>query len=155
PDKNFLELGRSCVLPAYRSKRTIELLWRGISAYVHHYRIDVMIGCASFEGTNPLKLALPLSFLHHNAMAQGEWATAALPERHVSMDIIMQEAIELRRAVDKLPTLVRGYLRVGAKFGSGAVVDRQFGTTDVFVIMPVADIESRYLDHFSGMRSAA
>ena len=46
----FLELGRSCVLPEYRSKRTLELLWRGIWAYVRHHHIDVMIGCASLEG---------------------------------------------------------------------------------------------------------
>jgi len=29
-DIKFLELGRSCVLPAYRTKRTVELLWQGI-----------------------------------------------------------------------------------------------------------------------------
>jgi len=51
PGKRFLELGRSCVLPAYRSKRAIELLWRGIWTYVREHRIDVMIGCASFVGT--------------------------------------------------------------------------------------------------------
>jgi len=154
-DKNFLELGRSCVLPAYRSKRTIELLWRGIAAYVQHYRIDAMIGCASFEGANPLKHALGLSFLHHHALAQGEWAARALPEQSVGMDMISAETIDLRRALDALPTLVRGYLRLGATFGEGAVVDRQFGTVDVLVIMPVSKIDAKYLDHFSPEKRAA
>ena len=44
---------------------------------------------------------------------------------------------------------MKGYLRVGARFGDGAVVDHQFGTTDVLVIMPVADIDPRYKSHFS------
>ncbi len=154
-DKNFLELGRSCVLPAYRSKRTIELLWRGIAAYVQHYRIDAMIGCASFEGANPLKHALGLSFLHHHALAQGEWAARALPEQSIGMDMISAETIDLRRALDALPTLVRGYLRLGATFGEGAVVDRQFGTVDVLVIMPVSKIDAKYLDHFSPEKRAA
>jgi putative hemolysin len=154
-DKNFLELGRSCVLLAYRSKRTIELLWRGIAAYVQHYRIDAMIGCASFEGANPLKHALGLSFLHHHALAQGEWAARALPEQSVGMDMISAETIDLRRALDALPTLVRGYLRLGATFGEGAVVDRQFGTVDVLVIMPVSKIDAKYLDHFSPEKRAA
>ena len=48
----FLELGRSCVLPAYRDRRTIELLWQGLWAYVRYHRIGAMIGCASFEGTD-------------------------------------------------------------------------------------------------------
>ena len=69
PDLRFLELGRSCVLKPYRNKRTVELLWHGIWTYVLHHRIDVMIGCASLEGTDPQDLALPLSFLHHYAAA--------------------------------------------------------------------------------------
>jgi putative hemolysin len=154
-DANFLELGRSCVLPAYRSKRTIELLWRGIAAYVQHYRIDAMIGCASFEGADPSKHALALSFLHHHALADGEWAARALPGRHVAMDMLARDRIDLRGALDALPTLVRGYMRVGAKFGHGAVVDKQFGTVDVLVIMPVAQIDAKYLEHFSPTARAA
>jgi putative hemolysin len=79
-DLEFLELGRSCVLPAYRGKRTVELLWQGIWAYVLRHRIDAMIGCASLEGTDPRRLALPLSFLHHNCAATPEWNVRALPE---------------------------------------------------------------------------
>lgn len=151
----FLELGRSCVLPEYRSKRTIELLWRGIATYMQHYRIGAMIGCASFEGTNPLAHALPLSFLHHHAVSEGDWAAKALPERFVSMEMISKDAIELRRALDALPTLIRGYLRVGAKFGAGAVIDRQFGTVDVLVVLPVSAIDAKYLEHFSPTQRAA
>ena len=73
PDLRFLELGRSCVLKPYRTKRTVELLWHGIWTYVLHHRIDAMIGCASLEGTDPDKLALPLSFLHHYAAAPPPW----------------------------------------------------------------------------------
>jgi putative hemolysin len=151
----FLELGRSCVLPEYRSKRTIELLWRGIAAYMQHYRIDAMIGCASFEGTNALAHAQALSFLHHHAQADGNWAARALPNRFVSMDMMMKEAIDLRAALDALPTLIRGYLRIGAKFGAGAVIDHQFGTTDVLVILPIAAIDAKYLDYFSPVQRAA
>ena len=69
----FLELGRSCVLPPYRNKRTVELLWHGIWSYVRQNNFDVMIGCASLEGTDPDRLALPLSFLHHFARAPDDW----------------------------------------------------------------------------------
>ena len=62
-DRRFLELGRSCVLKDYRTKRTIELLWQGIWAYVQIHKIDVMIGCASIPGTDPKELAEPLTFL--------------------------------------------------------------------------------------------
>jgi putative hemolysin len=157
PDLRFLELGRSCVLKPYRNKRTVELLWHGIWTYVLHHRIDVMFGCASLEGTDPRHLAAPLSFLHHYARASGHWHARALPERSSSMDLLAKEAIDPKVALQALPPLIKGYLRLGATFGEGAVIDSQFGTTDVLVILPVAAINSRYIDHFgpSANRRAA
>ena len=48
----FLELGRSCVHAEYRTRGTLQLLWRGIAAYVFKHRIDLMFGCASLPGTD-------------------------------------------------------------------------------------------------------
>ncbi|MBX9934818.1 MAG: GNAT family N-acetyltransferase [Methylobacterium sp.] len=148
PGKRFLELGRSCVLKPYRTKRTVELLWAGIWAYVQHHRIDAMLGCASLEGTDPDRLALQLSFLHHHARAPEAWCARALAKRYVAMDRLGREAVDPKAALQALPPLIKGYLRVGATFGDGAVVDHQFGTTDVFVVLPVSAIASRYIDHF-------
>jgi putative hemolysin len=147
-DKQFLELGRSCVRKEYRTKRTLELLWHGIWVYVLHHNIDVMIGCASFEGTDPQALALPLSFLHHHARADAAYCARARSDRYVDMHLLAQKAIDGRKALQALPPLLKGYLRVGASIGEGAVIDHQFGTTDVLVIMPVASIEARYIAHF-------
>ena len=90
----FLELGRSCVLAPYRNKRTVELLWHGISGYLRQNRTDVMIGCASLDGTDPKQLAMPLSFLHHYARAPEAWRARALPERYVEMNRMSKEAID-------------------------------------------------------------
>ncbi len=155
PESRFLELGRSCVLADYRSKRVIEMLWRGIWAYVQHHRIDAMIGCASFEGVDPDALARPLSFLHHHARAEEQWAARPLPRYFTPTNRMDAAAINLRQAMNDLPPLIKGYLRVGAKFGDGAVVDRQFGVTDVFVVMPIADIEKRYIEYFADPESRA
>ncbi len=146
----FLELGRSCVLPRYRTKRTVELLWHGIWAYVRQHRLDVMIGCASFEGTDPDRLALPLSFLHHYAQAPAAWRASAHPSRRVEMNRMAKEAINPKAALHELPPLIKGYLRLGAFIGDGAVIDHQFGTTDVLIVMPVSAISARYIEHFGG-----
>jgi L-ornithine Nalpha-acyltransferase len=147
-DLSFLELGRSCVLPPYRNKRTVELLWHGIWTYVLEHRIDVMIGCASLEGTDPDRLALPLSFLHHYARAPEPWRAVALPRRYVELNRMPKPAVSPKAALQLLPPLIKGYLRLGAYVGDGAVIDRQFGTTDVLIILPVSAINSRYVDHF-------
>jgi L-ornithine Nalpha-acyltransferase len=145
---NFLELGRSCVLPAYRTKRTVELLWHGIWSYVRQHRCDVMIGCASFEGIDPERLALPLSFLHHYARAPEAWRATAHPSRRIEMNRMDKQAINPKAALHALPPLIKGYLRVGAFIGDGAVIDNQFGTTDVLIVMPVTVINARYIGHF-------
>jgi len=144
----FLELGRSCVLPPYRNKRTVELLWHGIWTYVRRNQFDVMIGCASFEGTDPDRLALPLSFLHHFAAAPENWRARPHASRRVDMNRMAKEAINPKIALRELPPLIKGYLRLGAYIGDGAVVDHQFGTTDVLIVMPVSAINARYIEHF-------
>jgi L-ornithine Nalpha-acyltransferase len=146
--QRFLEVGRSCVLPGYQSKRAIELLWHGVWRYVREHRIDVMIGCASFEGTDSKHLARPLSFLHHFARAPEPWHAAASSLRRVEMNMMAQDEMDIWRAWRELPPLIRGYLRVGAFVGDGAVIDPQFGTTDVLIVLPVAAINTRYIRHF-------
>ena len=151
----FLELGRSCVLAPYRNKRTVELLWHGIWSYVLQNGFDVMIGCASLDGTEPGQLALPLSFLHHHARAPEEWRASAVPGRYVEMNRMPKEAIDPKAALRVLPPLIKGYLRLGASIGEGAVIDYEFGTTDVLIVLPVSAISARYIEHFDLSRRAA
>jgi putative hemolysin len=153
PEKRFLELGRSCVAPEHRGKRVLELLWRGLWIYASHHSCDVMIGCASLPGADAGQHVGALTFLRDHAAAPDEWRACALPARRA--ELISGPQTEPRRAMAALPPLVKGYLRVGAYFGDGAVVDRQFGTTDVLVIVPVARIDARYVDHFSAGAMAA
>jgi putative hemolysin len=148
PSLNFLELGRSCVLQPYRNKRTVELLWHGVWSYVLAHDMDVMIGCASLEGTDSDRLALPLSFLHHHARAPEEWRVKAHDDRYIEMNRMPLSAIDTRAALRALPPLIKGYLRLGAFVGDGAVVDHQFGTTDVCIVLPVAAIDPRYVDYY-------
>jgi putative hemolysin len=144
----FIEVGRSCVLKPYRTKRTVELLWHGLWTYVREQKADVMIGCASFPGTDPSAHAMALSFLHHHAMAPAEWRCEAHPRLRVPMDMLPKDKVDAKAALKAMPPLVKAYLRLGAYIGDGAVVDHQFGTTDVLIVLPVSRIDPRYFEHF-------
>ncbi len=148
PTKKFMELGRSCVLASYRNKRTVELLWQGNWSCAVAHGVDVMFGCASFGGVVVEKHALALSFLHHHALAKGDWSVSALSQHFRSMDLMPIEAIHTRQALMAMPPLLKGYLRLGAIIGDGAVVDPDFATTDVLVVLPVSHISERYLAHY-------
>ena len=150
PGTRFLELGRSCVHPDHRSRPTLELMWHAIVGYLLHFDLDIMFGCASLEGTDPDALALPLSFLHHHCRHDlpGVPAVHARPELYVPMDRLAKDDVDPKLGLRSLPPLIKGYLRAGATIGDGAVVDRQFGTTDVLIIFPASQINDRYLGKF-------
>ncbi|HCH71323.1 MAG TPA: ornithine-acyl-ACP acyltransferase, partial [Ochrobactrum sp.] len=92
--------------------------------------------------------ALGLSFLHHNCRATSDWDVRALPHRYQAMDLMPKEAINNKVALFSMPPLVKGYLRLGAMIGDGAVIDEAFGTTDVFIILPIERISSRYITYY-------
>ena len=148
PGLRFLELGRSCVLQDYRTRPVMELLWQGIWDYVRTHRMDVMMGCASLDGTDPAAHADTLAFLARHARPTPEWLASALPSRYVAMDRQADTVIDARAALRQLPPLIKAYLRLGCFIGDGAVIDRQFNTVDVLIILPVARIDPRYFAHF-------
>lgn len=145
----LLELGRSCVLKEYRSKpATMQLLWKGVMAYVARFSIDVMFGCASFPGTDPKEHALPLSYLHHFHPMPPETPVRTLPHLYVDMNMIPKDQIDPKEALRSVPPLIKGYVRVGACIGDGAFVDRQFSTTDVFIYVPLSGMTTKYRERF-------
>ena len=149
PTTRFLELGRSCILKSYRTRpATMQLLWRGVMTYVARFSIDLMFGCASLHGTDPDQLALPLSYLHHYHAIPPQYRVRAKPELFVDMNRMPKESIDVKEALRSLPPLIKGYVRAGAGIGDGAVIDRQFGTTDVFIYFPLSGIDARYKSRF-------
>jgi putative hemolysin len=147
---NLVELGRSCILKAYRSKAsTMQLLWRGVVVYDLRFSVDLMFGCASLQGTDPDALALPLSYLHHFHRMPGALQVRAKADLYVEMNRIAKEAIDPRAALHALPPMIKGYLRAGALIGEGAVVDRQFDTTDVFIYFPFSGMDARYRNRYT------
>lgn len=145
----ILELGRSCVDAPYRTRRVMDLLWRGIAAYVYHYDIQLMFGCASFQGNDVNELALPLSYLYHYHLAPEELRSRALPSRYHDMNLMPKDSFDPKQALSSIPPLIKGYLRLGGFVGDGAVIDPQFNTVDICVIVKTDLITDRYSKHYA------
>ena len=143
-----LELGRSCIEKDARNTATMQMLWRGIALYAFHYNIQVMFGCASLPGTDPSQHGLPLSYLHHHHLAPPEIRARALPERYVKMDVLEPGSYDPRKAMARVPPLIKGYLRLGGFVGDGAVIDSEFNTTDVFIVVKTELVTEKYIRHY-------
>ena len=146
---NIMELGRSCVDTRYRTRTTMKLLWSGIAAYVFRYDISLMFGCASFPGVDPDRHAPGLAYLHHHHMAPVDLRPRALDAIYVDMNRVSPEALDTRGAFSRLPPLIKGYMRLGGWVGEGAVIDRQFNTTDVCVVVRTGSVTEKYYRHYA------
>lgn len=155
----ILELGRSCVASTYRTRPTMQLMWSGLAAYVVHHDIDIMFGCASLPGRDPIAHKEALTYLYYHHLAPPAIRPVALPDRYVDMRLLppgsvgaedgfAQVKFDPRLGGGNLPPLIKGYLRVGAYVGDGAVIDHQFNTTDVCIIVKTDLMADRYTRHF-------
>jgi len=145
----LMELGRSCVHKDYRTKATMQLLWRGIGAYVGLNQVELLFGCASFVGTDISKYRQALSYLYHHHLAPPELRTRALEPHYQEMNIIPKDAIDAKVAMQQLPPLVKGYLRAGGYVGEGAFLDRPFNSIDVCVIVKRETVTTRYSQRYT------
>jgi putative hemolysin len=143
-----LELGRSCVAKDARNTATMQMLWRGIALYCYHYDIKVMFGCASFPGTDPSQHAQAFSYLYHHHLAPPEIRARALAGRYVDMNMMSPDSFDARRAMARVPPLIKGYLRLGGFVGDGAVIDSEFNSTDVFIVVKTELVTEKYIRHY-------
>ena len=151
----IMELGRSCVDPDYRNRAVVRLLWLGIADYVARHDVGVMFGCGSIHGTDPADLANVLTYLYHHHLAPEPLRPRALDGRFVDMSRVSGTDLDVKAALADLPPLIKGYLRLGGDGGDGAVVDHQFNTVDVCIVVRSDRVTDRYYRHFMGAGAPA
>ena len=142
--KDILELGRSCVHPQYRSGIILKLLWQGISNYIKMYKIKILMGCASFHGTNPSKFKDEFSLLYKSYRLPEDYDVKSLQSNEISFN----KNINHLTTFNKLPPLIKGYLRAGGMVSENFYIDTEFETIDYCVIMLTEKIVSRYQNKF-------
>ena len=126
----------------------MQLLWKGIAAYVFRHDIGLMFGCASLPGNDVDALAPQLSYLYQNHLAPERVRPVALKGLYTEMNRLQPEAYDLKRALASLPPLIKGYLRLGGFVGDGAFVDTQFNTTDVCIVVQTDEVTDKYYKHY-------
>ena len=142
--KDILELGRSCVHPQYRSGIILKLLWQGISNYIKMYKIKILMGCASFHGTNPSKFKDEFSLLYKSYRLPENYDVKSLQSNEISFN----KNINHSTILNKLPPLIKGYLKAGGMVSENFYIDKEFETIDYCVIMLTEKIVSRYQNKF-------
>jgi len=139
--RKLLELGRSCLLPAYRGGAAMYHLWNGLAGYIDAHDVEILFGVASFHGTDVADLAQPLSLLYHRHRAPKSLRVRS--KSFQNMDLIDEVDLDRRAAMMQVPALIKAYLRLGGVVGDGAYIDRAFNTTDICLIMDTARMNAK------------
>src|SRR5205807_1100764 len=127
-----------------------------IAAEVFSSRIAVMFGCASLPGVDCGLHTAALDYLHRHHLAPERLRPRAIASERVPPPAARSETTGSPRACAALlPPLLKGYLRLGGWIGEGAVIDRQFNTTDVCMVVMTENLTERYFRHYAGGIAAA
>lgn len=144
----LLELGRSCVLPEYRTKHVMQKLWGGIADYLAEHQIDLMFGCASLQGTSPEAAIGQLAYLKYFHEPPENLCPVANPDCTDGLHLPEKETLNAKRIFASFPPLIKGYLRLGCYIGKGAYLDTDFNCIDVCIIMPTNKVPTKYIKHY-------
>jgi len=149
--KQTLELGRSCVHPAWRTGTVIMALWRELGQYMLRQNLHTMIGCASIPLTDGGHSARMLwQCLQHTHLAPLPWRVqprTALPLD--AADGAPAAQAEGGQKID-IPPLLKGYLRCGARLLGPPALDVAFNTADLPMVLCLDGLAPRYRKHFLG-----
>ena len=144
-----LELGRSCVAPAYRNGRVIQLLWEGIALYLSVYPHDHLIGCASMEVPNVHDLDTIITWMKQKKTINNRYGIQPLTKNRIHRLTEVPVLFSDREMFRKLPPLLKGYLSLGAQIATEPAYDPIFDTIDFLIVMPVDALNSRFMRRFA------
>lgn len=141
PGKRFMEIGRTCVDPDFRSGAVIGLLWAGIAQFMADHDMDYIMGCASIplSDNNEEISAIIQYLLDHHCTAEHQRAIPKYPVARTPTELNGKALI---------PPLLKAYLRIGLKICGEPCLDKDFNVADVLILMASGDMNQRYLRHF-------
>jgi len=129
----ILELSRACVSPEGRGGAILMLIWKFTMQFIEHNNYQLLFGCASFKGTDHHKHTEILSYLYDKHLASEHLMPIPKPEVN-SIDIAdFREQPGKGKERGRVPTMLRGYLKIGARISEHAIIDPIFNTTFVAI----------------------
>lgn len=137
----MVEAGRACIHPDYRGGSVIMLLWSGLAEYMRRENCDYLAGCASISladgGHNAVAVFQSLIGQH---IAPSEYRVTP----HLPFPFSKLEAAQR----PQVPPLLKGYLRSGAWICGEPAWDPDFESADLFLLLPLANLDGRYARHY-------
>jgi putative hemolysin len=138
----MVEAGRSCTHPDFRNGAVIMLLWSGVAEVMRRGGYDYLLGCASVslrdDGVTAAEVWRAVS---------GHPGDATLP-RVKPLHRYPLEKLNSTTLPARVPPLIKGYLKLGAKVCGEPAWDPDFNAADFPVLLDMKRMDERYRRHF-------
>ena len=146
----ILEMGRACVDNAYRRFPIINLMWKEIISYIAKNKVKYVFGCASISEPSPEKIGKVLMYFKKRHFSPAKFMASPLEGKaypYITNGDYLK-AREEKEILKYIPSLVYGYLRMGAFVCSEPVWDKEFNTADFFMLLDTAKMNAFYKSKF-------
>jgi len=145
------ELGRLVVDPGHRSGTVVALLWAALLQYLSEGGYRYLMGCVSIPLNGDGPRGTELRGVRDIARNRYAAPWQVYPHRKVTVDGAGLDALEPPTA-DRIPPLLRAYLRLGARVCGEPALDEAFDVGDLLVVLDRELADERYV---ARLRSAA
>ncbi len=137
---SILELGRFCIDASGRQGVILMLIWKWTMQFIVDNHIDVMTGCASFPGMDVERHRDVLGFLYRNNLAPEALRPRPVLDNFVNLSEVADSNAGFDEATKDIPTLLRGYLKLGARVSDAAILDPVFNTTFIAIYVVASEM---------------
>ena len=136
----MLELGRFCVAPGQRDPDILRVAWAALTDYVDREGVRMLFGCSSFAGVETAAYLDAFAMLRARHLGPKRWLPSVKAPDVFRFAARLRRKPDAKKAMLRMPPLLRTYLLMGGWVSDHAVVDRQMNTLHVFTGLEIAAI---------------
>jgi L-ornithine Nalpha-acyltransferase len=139
-DGKMVEMGRFCVDPGITDPDILRVAWGAITAYVDDNDVALLFGCSSFSGTETADYLDAFAMLKARHLAPKRWLPRVKAPHVFRFAARLRRKPDARKAMLRMPPLLRTYLMMGGWVSDHAVVDAKMNTLHVFTGVEIGAI---------------
>lgn len=144
-----VEMGRAVVDAEHRSGSVTAMLWAAILNYLEVNSYRYLMGCVSVPLESAIGRGRELRGIRDLARDKHRAQWQVYPYREVQVDGLRLDDLEPPTS-NRLPALLRGYVRLGARVCGEPAFDEVFDVGDFLTVLDRYNGDQRYADRLRG-----
>lgn len=136
----MVEMGRFCIHPEVVDPDILRMAWGAMTQFVDETGVEMLFGCSSFAGTETDEYLDAFAMLKHRHLAPSRWLPRVKAPHVFKYAARLRRKPDAKKAMRRMPPLLKTYLLMGGWVSDHAVVDRHMNTLHVFTGLEIGAI---------------